>query len=74
MLGKKTKDNLKVGKPHVSPDKASHTKGVKSAKKGHYKKQLGHEQDGRSTAKRSTGIDARHHSPIDPRMPNLSPP
>jgi hypothetical protein len=41
---------------------------------GHYEKSPGHEPDGRSTARRSTGINVKKHEPIDPRMPNLSPP
>jgi hypothetical protein len=58
----------------VKPDKPSHTKGTKSGNStGHYKKQKGHLPDGRSTAARSTGVDAKSHEPIDPRMPNLSP-
>jgi hypothetical protein len=69
------KDNLTVGTPHVAPDKPSHTKGVKMGNQtGHYEKSPGHLADGRSTARRSTGISARKHEPIDPRMPNLSPP
>jgi hypothetical protein len=68
------KDNLKTGKPQVRPDKSSHTKGTKSGNStGHYEKQKGHLPDGRSTAARSTGVDAASHEPIDPRMPNLSP-
>lgn len=65
---------LKVGKPDTKPDKPSHTLGSpKGNKPGHYKRQPGHLPDGRSTAARSTGIDADSHEPIDPRMPNLSP-
>jgi hypothetical protein len=69
------KDNLTVGKPQVSPDKPSHTRGVKQGNQpGRYEKSPGHLPDGRSTAQRSTGIGARKHGPIDPRMPNISPP
>ena len=69
------KDNLVVGKPQVTHDKPSHTKGVKAGNQpGHYEKSPGHLPDGRSTAQRSTGVNPRHHEPIDPRMPNLSPP
>jgi hypothetical protein len=69
------KDNLTVGKPQVSPDKPSHTTGVKEGNQpGHYERSPGHEPDGRSTARRSTGILPGKHGPIDPRMPNLSPP
>jgi hypothetical protein len=66
--------NLKVGKPDVSPDAPSHTPGVKMGNaKGNYLKQPGHLPDGRSTAERSTSINAKAREPIDPRMPNLSP-
>jgi hypothetical protein len=41
---------------------------------GNYEKSGGHLPDGRSTAERSTGINPSKHGPIDPRMPNLSPP
>jgi hypothetical protein len=58
----------------VKPELPSHTKGVKTGNaKGHYDKMIGHVADGRSTAMRSTGINPKHHGPIDPRMPNLSP-
>jgi hypothetical protein len=69
------KDNLTIGKAQVSPDKPAHTKGVKEGNTpGHYEKSPGHEPDGRSTARRSTGVLPGKHGPIDPRMPNLSPP
>lgn len=66
---------LKVGKPDVSPDKPSHTKGNEEGNAtGNYEKQPGHLPDGRSTAERSTGIDAKKRNPILPAMPNISPP
>ena len=69
------KDNLKVGKRDVSPDKPTHVAGVDQGNKvGAYAKSPGHLPDGRSTARRSTGILPKKHEPIDPRMPNLSPP
>jgi hypothetical protein len=69
------KDNLVVGKPQVTHDKPAHTKGVKQGNtRGHYESQPGHLPDGRSTARRSTGILPGKHGPIDPRMPNISPP
>jgi hypothetical protein len=67
-------DWLKVGKPDVKPDAPAHTPGVKQGNHGPNEKNKGHLVDGRSTAKRSTGVNPRHHEPIDPRMPNLSPP
>jgi hypothetical protein len=69
------KDNLTVGKAQVTPDKPSHTTGVKEGNEpGNYEKSPGHEPDGRSTARRSTGVLPGKHGPIDPRMPNISPP
>ncbi|MEA2479288.1 MAG: hypothetical protein QOJ07_1210 [Thermoleophilaceae bacterium] len=67
-------EHIKVGKPDVSPDLASHTEGVNQGNaKGNYERQEGHLADGRATAARSTGLDPKAHGPIDPRMPNLSP-
>ena len=66
--------DIRVGKPKVSPDAAAHTPGISSGNEGAYEKQAGHEPDGRSTAARSTSINPRARDPIDPRMPNLSPP
>jgi hypothetical protein len=69
------KDNLKVGKPQVQPDKPTHVPGTKQGNTpGNYDKSPGHLPDGRSTARRSTGILPAKHDPIDPRMPNISPP
>jgi hypothetical protein len=64
----------RVGKPHVRPDKPAHTPGVTSGNSaGHYERQPGHLPDGRSTARRSTGIRPRARNPIMPGMPSLSP-
>lgn len=66
---------MSVGKPDTTPDAPAHVPGVNQGNaKGNYEKQLGHEPDGRSTAERSTGIDAKARNPILPGMPNLSPP
>jgi hypothetical protein len=65
---------IKVGSPHVRPDAPAHTRGVHQGNEGPYEAQAGHLPDGRSTAERSTGINPSHANPIDPRMPNLSPP
>jgi hypothetical protein len=66
---------IRVGKPDVKHDAPSHTPGVKQGNStGNYEKSGGHLPDGRSTAERSTGINPSKHGPIDPRMPNLSPP
>ncbi len=65
---------LKLGKSQVATDKPTHTPGTKQGNStGNYDRQPGHLPDGRSTARRSTGINAAKREPIDPRMPNLSP-
>jgi hypothetical protein len=66
--------DMRTGKPDVKPDDPRHIKGIKAGNStGNYDKQAGHKPDGRSTARRSTGINAKGREPIDPRMPNLSP-
>jgi hypothetical protein len=68
-------DNLLVGRPAVSPSKPAHTAGVRQGNaKGSYGREAGHLADGRSTSRRSTGVNPSARNPIDPRMPNLSPP
>jgi hypothetical protein len=68
-------NRLVVGAPDVKTDTPSHVQGTREGNAtGNYEKQKGHLRDGRSTAERSTGIHARSKNPIDPRMPNLSPP
>jgi hypothetical protein len=65
---------INTGKPDVDTAKLGHTPGIKAGNaKGNYERQAGHLPDGRSTAKRSTGINAKSSEPIDPSMPNLSP-
>jgi hypothetical protein len=65
---------ITVGEPDVKIDAPSHTPGTKQGNsRGNYEKQPGHLPDGRSTAQRSTSIDAKGREPIDPSMPNLSP-
>lgn len=65
---------LRAGQADVEPDAPAHTPGVKQGNaKGNYERQPGHLPDGRSTAERSTGVNAKARNPIDPRMPNLSP-
>jgi hypothetical protein len=65
---------LKLGKADKPTDAPTHTPGVKQGNStGNYEKQSGHLPDGRSTAERSTGINATKREPIDPRMPNLPP-
>jgi hypothetical protein len=65
---------ITVGDPDVRPDKPAHVPGIRRGNhKGLYKRQPGHRRDDRSTARRSTGINARHRDPVMPDMPNLSP-
>jgi hypothetical protein len=65
---------ITVGKPDVEPDKAAHVAGVRRGNhRGVIKRQPGHRRNDRSTARRSTGINASHRNPVDPDMPNLSP-
>jgi hypothetical protein len=73
-----TMDNLVVGKPDVKPSAPSHTFGVRE---GNMRKSMirepGIKRAGRfmasATPRRSTGINAAAHGPIDPRMPVLTP-
>lgn len=66
--------HIRTGKPDVRPDLPSHVGGVKEGNAtGNYRKQSGHLPDGRATAARSTGINAKARNPIDPAMPTLSP-
>jgi hypothetical protein len=58
----------------VSPDLPAHVPGINQGNStGNYEKMAGHNPDGTSTAQRSTGINPKFESPIDPSMPNLSP-
>ena len=68
------KDNLRVGEPDVKPDALAHTRGTNQGNSGPTESQPGHLADGTATAARSTGINPKARDPIDPRMPNLSPP
>ena len=53
---------------------ANHVKGIKQGNAtGNYEKSTGHNADGTSDQRRSTGVNAAAREPIDPRMPNLSP-
>jgi hypothetical protein len=65
---------IRTGCPKVKPTALNHVCGVRSGnQRGNYAKAPGHEADGRSTARRSTGIDPEARNPILPDMPNLSP-
>jgi hypothetical protein len=66
--------NIRTGKADVRPDAPAHTPGIKQGNAtGNYESQEGHLPDGRATAERSTGVNAKARNPIDPRMPNLPP-
>ncbi len=68
-------NNLKTGKADVAPDAPAHTSGIRQGNsRGNYASMDGHNADGTSTSERSTGVNAKARNPIDPRMPNLSPP
>jgi hypothetical protein len=66
--------NIKLGDQEVTPDMPAHTPGIQQGNAtGSYEKSVGHNPDGTSTARRSTGVNPKAHEPIDPSMPNLSP-
>jgi hypothetical protein len=65
---------IQTGGAHASPTDPTHVKGVNEGNaKGNYERMEGHNADGTSTAKRSTGVQSAAQEPIDPSMPNLSP-
>lgn len=69
--------NITVGEPQIAPDAPSHTRGVREGNNPPRRRRepgiLVDEQGIHVTARRSTGIRAKAHGPIDPRMPVLSP-
>lgn len=70
--------NIRVGKPDVKPDAASHVKGVRMGNQpGNMEKEAGiNHVDALTTvadSRRSTGISPDMHDPIDPDMPHLTP-
>jgi len=66
--------NIRVGRREVKPSTRTHFPGIRQRNaRGHYEKSAGHLADGRSTARRPTGISSEARNPIDPRMPNPSP-
>lgn len=66
--------DVRTGKADVDPAAPGHVAGIKQGNsKGNYERQEGHNADGTSSAKRSTGVNSPGREPIDPRMPNLSP-
>jgi hypothetical protein len=68
-------EGIYVGKARAKPTTPTHVRGTRSGNEpGHYERSPGHLPEGRSTARRSTGINAGKRDPILPGMPNLSPP
>ena len=66
---------IRTGKPDVDPSVTAHTPGIPMGNStGNYDSMAGHNKDGTSTSERSTGVNPKAAGPIDPRMPNLSPP
>jgi hypothetical protein len=66
---------IRLGRPNTSTESPTHTRGQGQGNSpGNYERQVGHLPDDRSTAERSTGVNARARNPIMPGMPNLSPP
>jgi hypothetical protein len=70
--------NIRVGKADVDPEAPSHVRGVFQGNHPHKlerHKGIDNESESRAegSARRSTGIRAKHHDVIDPRMPKLSP-
>jgi hypothetical protein len=76
--------NVRVGLAQGEQSASAHVPGVKQGnapargKRSHLEREAGIHSDpnggARATARRSTGINAKAHDPIDPRMPNLPPP
>jgi hypothetical protein len=73
-IERKQIEGIRVGYPRVRPTTPTHVRGTRRGNTpGHYENSPGHLRDGRSTARRSTGINAESRDPILPEMPNLSP-
>jgi hypothetical protein len=67
-------EGIRVGRARTKPATPTHVPGTRRGNaRGNYEDSRGHLPDGRSTARRSTGIDPEHRNPILPEMPNLSP-
>ena len=75
--------NVRVGRPEGEHSASAHIPGVRQGNAPAHGKRAGLEREAgihldpdggaRATARRSTGINAKGHEPIDPRMPNLPP-
>jgi len=75
MLGKyKEIHGIRVGPSKAKPTTPTHVRGTRTGNaRGHYEDSPGHLPGGRSTARRSTGINPDRRDPISRQMPNLSP-
>lgn len=77
--------NIRVGRAQTTPSMPSHTPGVREGNAPgsggidrnpglHATGETGAGRaTGKSTARRSTGVNPKSKNPIDPRMPNLTP-
>jgi hypothetical protein len=66
--------DVKTGRDQADPTASAHTPGVHSGNsKGNYERSVGHQPDGRRSARSATGVNPGGREPIDPRMPNLPP-
>jgi hypothetical protein len=63
-----------TGSSDGGPETPAHTKGVRQGNSGAHLVQKGHRRDGRSTARRSTGIRPTDRDTQVPGSPNVSPP
>jgi hypothetical protein len=72
-----TTANVRVGRPDTSMTAPSHVRGVREGnQRRSLERQVGIHPMGMmavGTARRSTGINAKHRNPIDSNSPNLSP-
>ena len=70
--------NIIVGNPDVEPDLPSHVNGVREGNWPKLRRRsrvtYGKDPVISGAPRRSTGIAAAKHGPIDPRMPWLTPP
>ncbi|MEU5850780.1 hypothetical protein [Saccharopolyspora shandongensis] len=64
---------IKVGREDVKVDTPGHVPGLHQGNRGPSRRQAGHHADGTADARRSTGIEWKHHNAILEIMPNVSP-
>ena len=68
-------EGIQIGRARAKPTTPTHVRGTRGGNDpGNYERSPGHLPDGCSTARRSTGINAKKRDPILGTMPNLSPP